>query len=147
MERGSRAKLSAAVILGLVFGSGLLTGYAVDSHLEAGPSGAEPETAPRETRRGDQPRPRVYEQLNPTDEQTTRIDSILRVHRERMNALDREYREARRERRGAYDAVIQDTRDAIADVFGPEEAVEYRRLLAEFDRRRQSERSEREGRR
>jgi hypothetical protein len=142
MERGARTKLITASVLGAVFGSGLLLGYAadgiVDSELPV-TSASEPATNPQADGERSR-RPLVYEQLNPSPEQTTVIDSILHVHRVRMNALDKEYRDVRHEYQARYDAVIRDTRDAIADVFPPEVAVEYRRLLAEFDRRRQAER-------
>ena len=146
MERGSRTKLVAALVLGAVFGSGLLLGYAADSSLTTEPiatSSEEPSTGGSSGEQR-QRRPLVYEQLNPTPEQHAVIDSILQVHRTRMNKLDQEYREARHRYRMSYDAVIQDTRDAIAAVFPPEQAAEYRRLLEEYDRRREAERASRD---
>lgn len=143
MERPVRTKLVAALVLGAVFGSGLLLGYAADSQLTPEPataSAAAPAAQP--TADGERPRrPLVYEQLAPTPEQTAVIDSILRVHRARMNALDKEYREARHRYQASYDAVVRETRDAIAGVFPAEVAAEYRRLLTEFDMRREAERA------
>ena len=141
MERPVRTKLVAALVLGAVFGSGLLLGYAADSQLTAEPTTAVAPAA-QPTADGERPRrPLVYEQLAPTPEQTAVIDSILRVHRARMNALDKEYREARHRYQASYDAVVQETRDAIAGVFPAEVAAEYRRLLTEFDLRREAERA------
>jgi hypothetical protein len=139
MERGSRTKLIAGLVLGVVFGSGLLLGYAADRGFVAD-TASRPAEVTTDERDGQQPRerrPLVYEQLNPTPAQTTVIDSILRVHRERMNKLDREYRDARHHYQASYEAVVQETREAIAGVFPPDVAEEYRRLLAEFDRRRE----------
>jgi Spy/CpxP family protein refolding chaperone len=148
VERGSRTKLLAALVLVAVFGSGLLLGYAADSSLVSDSEVASAEKPSPEPMSGEQRprRPLVYEQLNPTLEQNAVIDSILVVHRARMNKLDQEYREARHAYRMSYDEVIQDTRDAIAAVFPPEQATEYRRLLAEFDRRREAERAGEESR-
>lgn len=141
MERGARTKLVAAIVLAAVFASGLLLGFAADSGLTAEStvgSTEEPTTPPPD---GERPRrPLVYEQLHPSPAQTVVIDSILYVHRSRMNALDKEYRDVREKYQASYDAVIQDTREAIAGVFPADVAVEYRRLLAEFDRRRATER-------
>jgi hypothetical protein len=143
MERPVRTKLVAALVLGAVFGSGLLLGYAADTRLRPEPAvatGDAPEMRPAES--GERPRrPLVYEQLNPSPEQTVVIDSILRVHRARMNALDKEYREARDQYQASYDAVVLETREAIAGVFPPEVAAEYRRLLTENDRLRAAERA------
>jgi len=143
MERRVRTKLVAALVLGAVFGSGLLLGYAADSQLAPEPTtasaaapAAQPAAAAERPRR-----PLVYEQLAPTPAQTAVIDSILGVHRARMNALDKEYREARHRYQASYDAVVQETRDAIAGVFPAEVAAEYRRLLTEFDMRREAERA------
>jgi len=149
MERGSRTKLVAGLVLCAVFGSGLLLGYAAHGNGEPGASETQQvASAPESTAEGERPRrPMVYEQLNPSPEQRTVIDSIFVVHRARMNALDKEYRDVRHQYQARYDAVIQDTREAIAGVFPPDVATEYRRLLAEYDERREADRAaERAGR-
>jgi hypothetical protein len=143
MDRSARTKLVAALVLSAVFASGLLLGFAADSNraLEAN-DGVPVATAPESASQGERPRrPMVYEQLNPSPEQRAVIDSIFVVHRARMNALDKEYRDVRHEYQARYDAVIQDTRAAIAGVFPPDVAAEYRRLLAEYDERREAERA------
>jgi hypothetical protein len=142
---GVKTKVMTAVVLILVFGSGVLLGIAADRTAGASPvamaaapaaSAAMP-TAPSES--GRRLRPPVWEQMNPTESQTVVIDSIMRVHRERMNKLHAEFRVARDVYETNYDALIRETREAIAAVFPPEQAVEYRRLLAESDRRRAQE--------
>jgi hypothetical protein len=83
----------------------------------------------------------VYELMEPTDEQRFVLDSIMREHRAEMNRLHADFEVAQRAYRTNYDALIQDTRDALAAVFPPEQRAEYRRLLAENDRRRAAERA------
>jgi Spy/CpxP family protein refolding chaperone len=143
MDRSARTKLVAALVLSAVFASGLLLGFAADSNRAPEANDGVPvATAPESASQGERPRrPMVYEQLNPSPEQRAVIDSIFVVHRARMNALDKEYRDVRHEYQARYDAVIQDTRAAIAGVFPPDVAAEYRRLLAEYDERREAERA------
>lgn len=135
MEQGSRTRLVAALVLATVFGSGILLGYAADRGTDAVVMASEApggEAAPTERRR----RAPVYEQMNPTLEQRTVIDSILRVHRDEMNRLHAEFDVLQKDYQHSYDAVIQDTRDGIAAVFPPEQAADYRRRLAVDDERR-----------
>jgi Spy/CpxP family protein refolding chaperone len=139
MEQGSRTKLVAAAVLALVFGSGMVVGYAADGAkgaeaAEVGAAPATPEAPPAK-------RVPVYEQLHPTDEQNAKIDSIMRDHRDQMVKLHEEFRVARESYQARYDALISDTREAIAGVFPPDEAARYRELLAEFDRQREQARS------
>lgn len=140
-----RTKLVTAVVLVLVFGSGLVMGYAVDggagvAAAQVTSQGADASTTTR------RPRSPVYEQLHPTPEQTARIDSILRDHRNQMVQIHDDFRTARETYQTNYDALIQDAREAIAGVFPPEEAARYRELLAEFDRAREQERSSQDDR-
>jgi Spy/CpxP family protein refolding chaperone len=150
MERGVRTKAVTALVLAAVFCSGLLLGYAADTRLLSETPSAAGQPAVGDRQGGERPetrqrRPLVYEQLNPTPAQTAVIDSIMHVQRQRMNALDKEYRDVREQYDGRYNALVQETREAIADVFPPEVAEEYRRLLAEFDRLREAERAAAEG--
>ena len=62
-------------------------------------------------------------------EQRVVLDSIMREHRAEMNRLHADFDVAQRAYRTSYDALIQDTRDALAAVFPPEQRAEYRRLL------------------
>jgi hypothetical protein len=142
MEHGLRTKLVTAVVVSLVFGSGMLVGYAAD-----GGNGVEAAVVPSKDEGQGSPaaapphRTPVYEQLHPSPEQTARIDSILKDHRAQMVQIHDDFRAARETYQTKYDAVIQDTREAIAGVFPPDEAATYRELLAEFDRARQQERA------
>ena len=141
MEHGSRTRLVTAVMLAVVFASGVLLGLAVDSNLGAEP----PEvTAERADARGPdgerRPRTRMYEQVGPSADQKVFIDSIVKDHRARMDALHEEFRHAYYP---LYQAVIQDTRRAIKEVFSEEQAAEYQALLDDFDRRK-AERNEKD---
>lgn len=162
MEHGSRTKLVTAVVLAVVFSSGILLGYAVLGYAADGDLGAEAAEAVAEAEaRGDrrggdrrggdmrdgEPRRRrpLYEQVDPTETQSSRIDSIMQAQRELMNQLTQDFREASGEYRSDYEALWRNTREAIVGVFTPEQGAEYRRILAEFDRRLE-ERSNRGGR-
>jgi len=138
-----KTKVVTAIMLALVFGSGVLLGFAADRTTAAvaaptnSPDASVPAPAPAETE--PRRRPPVWEQMHPSAEQTVVIDSIMVVQRERMNKLHAEFRVARDVYETNYDALIRETREAIAAVFPPEEAAEYRRLLEESDRRRAAE--------
>jgi len=141
MEHGSRTRLATATVLVVVFGAGLLLGLAVDGSLVATPSEV---TAAGEAEGADerQRRTPMYEQVGPTEEQMVLIDSILVVRKARMDELHKEFRSAYNPR---YQALIEDTREAIKGVFTPEQAVEYQALLDDFDRRK-AERREKDDR-
>jgi hypothetical protein len=139
MEHRTRTRLGAALVLATVFASGVLLGYAADRGAAvAVASVASDGDAPTPERRRRVP---VYELMSPTDEQRVVIDSIMRQNRAEMNRLHADRDVALRAFSMNYDALIQDTRDAIAAVFPPEQRAEYRRLLAENDRRRAAERA------
>src|SRR5688572_1236675 len=116
MEQRTRTRLVAALVLASVFASGVLLGYAADrgaavAVASVGSNG----DAPTERRR----RVPVYELMNPTDDQRVVIDSIMREHRDEMNRLHADFDVAQRAYQSSYDALIQDTRDAIAAVSRP----------------------------
>ena len=139
MEHRSRTRLVAALVLATVFASGALLGYAADRGAAvAAASVTSDADAPAPERRRRVP---VYELMSPTDDQRVVIDSIMHEHRAEMNRLHADFDVAQRAYQTSYDALIQDTRDAIAAVFPPEQRAEYRRLLAENDRRRAAERA------
>jgi cell division septation protein DedD len=136
MEHRTRTRLVAALVLACVFASGILLGFAADRAVAVAsvtssdaPSGERPRRVP------------VYELMSPTDEQRVVLDSIMREHRAEMNRLHADFEVAQRAYNTSYDALIQETRDALAAVFPPEQRAEYRRLLAENDRRRAAERA------
>lgn len=135
MERESRARLLSALLITAVFGSGLLLGVAMDRNVTATRVAQAAEAGE------DVERPRrtpMWEQIHPSDEQRAQIDSVLKVHRKRMNALDEEFREAYNPR---FRAIILETRESIKAAFTPEQAAEYQRVLDAFDRRRAEERA------
>jgi len=139
MEHRTRTRLVAALVLASVFASGILLGFAADRGAAVAAASVISD--------GDAPsaeRPRrvpVYELMSPTDEQRVVLDSIMREHRAEMNRLHADFEVAQRAYNTSYDALIQETRDALAAVFPPELRAEYRRLLAENDRRRAAERA------
>ena len=141
MEHGSRTRLATAVVLAVVFAAGVLVGYAADSNLGAEAaevvSEVENDGSRAERRRF------TYEQVSPTAEQQILIDSIVREHRSRTNALDKENRVALR--RG-FREILLETREAIKGVFTPEQAAEYQTLLDERDARAGAEREDRDDR-
>jgi len=120
MERGLRTKLLTAVTLALVFASGGVAGYAAAAREG---DAAEPPPPSR--------RSYVYEQFNPTDAQQVQIDSILRAHRVGMTKLNSELQQIRKRYEAASDSISRATGEAIALVFPPEVAVEYRARLEE----------------
>lgn len=127
MEHGSRTRLVTAVMLAVVFASGVLLGVAGDGNLVAAESEGKKQ--------------RMYEQVGPTNDQMVFIDSIVKDHRARMDALHDEFH---RSYYPIYRELIQDTRGAIKDVFSQEQAAEYQALLDDFDRRKAAERKEKE---
>jgi len=141
MEQGSRTKLVAAMVLALVFGAGLLLGYAANGGpAEAMTVERSSEEAPPAGRRN---RPRVYELMNPTPDQRVVMDSIMVVHQDQMNRLHEEFDVAQGAYQASYDALIQKTRNAITAVFPEERRAEYRRRLEDYDRQRAEERAKR----
>jgi len=133
MEHGVKTRLVTAVVIAAVFGSGILVGFAADntfgadavqaSATEAG--GAEPERERRVPR---------YMLVDPTEAQLALIDSVVRVHRKRINALDDE-------RRAAVRQITLETRAEIKEILSAEQAADYQRLLDEWDARQSAERA------
>ena len=138
MENAPRTRLLTALMLVVVFGSGTVVGFALDTNLAAAsPEMSESEEgAVTEARRVP-----MYEQVGPNEMQKESIDSIVRDHRESMKGLHREFREAYNPR---YQALVQEARDAIKSVFDSEQAEAYDSLLAAHDRRRAEERERRD---
>lgn len=130
MEQHSRTKLIAAVVLLLVLGSGLFIGYAVHGTQAIAMTANEP-----------RPWVPVYESMNPSQAQLDVIDSITASYRERMNRLHEEFDLAQQAYQSSYDALIAETRNAIAAVFPEERRPEYQRRLEAYDRQRAEERA------
>tara|TARA_B100000700_G_scaffold94066_2_gene106125 strand:- start:6050 stop:6496 length:447 start_codon:yes stop_codon:yes gene_type:complete len=140
----SRTKLTTVVLLLVVFGTGLLIGFAVgnegmreledDGTVVAAEVEVDVNSNEVESRRR-----RIYDQVEPNEEQLRVIDSIVTVHRGRTNALDEEMR-AQLNR--GFRLILLETREAIKDVLTLEQAAEYQRLLDENDARRDARENE-----
>ena len=159
MESGSRTKLMTAVILTVVLGTGVMLGLVsvceigdgrtrcvinVNSDLAAMP--VEEGMVREADRDGMSERNRrtpMYEQVGLTEDQSFLIDSILEYQLQHMRSLHEEFRTTYVPR---YQALIQQTREAILEVFTDEQASDYRALLQEFDesRTRRDKRSNRD---
>ena len=149
MEPGSRTKLMTAVILTVVLGTGVMLGLVsvcevgdgrtrcvinVNSDLAAMP--VEEGMVREADRDGMSERNRrtpMYEQVGLTEDQSLLIDSILEGQLQHMRSLHEEFRTTYVPR---YQALIQQTREAILEVFTEEQASDYRALLQEFDESR-----------
>ena len=149
MESGSRTKLMTAVILAVVLGTGVMLGLVsvceigdgrtrcvinVNSDLAAMP--VEEGMVREVDRDGMSERNRrtpMYEQVGLTEDQSFLIDSKLEDHLQHMRSLHEEFRTTYVPR---YQALIQQTREAILEVFTDEQASDYRALLQEFDESR-----------
>ena len=75
-------KAYPAVLIAVVFGSGVLIGFAADSTLDA-ETPEEVVEQPREEVDAGERRSTLYSQLHPSDVQQAQIDSIVAVHRDR----------------------------------------------------------------
>lgn len=143
MNPSARTKLLTALVIAVVFGSGFAVGIAVDRSAVAGPAPeAAADTLATDGETAESPRRTpMYEQVGPSSEQKTLIDSIVRIHREKTRAL-------RKESQMAYDlrlgALVDSTRLAIKEVFTAEQAARYDSLVAEYDRRQAEERAARD---
>lgn len=149
MGRSARTRLLTAGILITVFGTGVLVGLVMESELGAAPTPPMPEAteaaetsetsetaeapeAPEEPAEEEEASERryIYEEVGPNETQLALIDSIVGKHRERRDSLDEDF-ETRHEQEARL--ILLDVRAAIKSVLGPEQAVEYQRLLDEYD--------------
>ena len=134
MEHGSRTKLVTAVILAVVLGAGVMLGLVSDGSLVALPVEEGTVSDADRYRMSDRPRRTpMYQQVGPTEAQTLLIDSILEDQLQHMRSLHEEFRTTYLPQ---YQALIQQTREAILEIFTEEQASEYRVLLQEFDESR-----------
>jgi hypothetical protein len=131
MGQTSRTRLVTALVLVAVFSSGLLLGLAADSGLVATP--ADEAVAVVVDEPDEERRVPMYEQVGPNPEQSVLIDSIVVEHRARMDSLHEVFRETYDPQ---YEAIVEQTREAIKQVFTPEQAATYDSLTEERDRRR-----------
>ena len=135
MESVTRTRLLTALVLFVVFGSGVMLGLAADSGLRA----EEPDEVPVVTAEEAEPEPPaterrcIYCEVEPNEEELSRIESVIAEHRVRRDSLDRE---ARARYNDARDVILLNTREAIKAVLSPEKAAEYQRLLDAFEAER-----------
>lgn len=149
MEHRSRTKLLTAVILAVVLGAGVMLGLVsvcetgdgstqcvinINSDLAAMPvEEAVVSDAARSRTSERRRRTPMYEQVGPTEAQLLLIDSVLEDQQQHMRSLHEEFRTTYVPQ---YQALIQQTREAILELFTEEQASEYRVLLQEFDESR-----------
>jgi hypothetical protein len=140
MEHKSRTRLLTALLLAVVFATGILVGLAADNGLGA----TTPEVVAEKPDAEESPEERtpMWAKVGPTATQAATIDSIVQEHRQRMDDLHAEFRSAYNPR---YEALIEETRQAILGVFDAKQAAQYEALLNDYDRRR-AERREKENR-
>lgn len=152
MERTTKARLASLVVLLTVLAAGFAMGLAWErrsgSLRAEDPVGGEAAVErSREDgdRDGSEKRERrlIIDRVGLTPDQEERVDSIVRVHRQGMKELQREFRAEYNPR---YRALIRETRDEIRGLLTPEQRSTYDSLLAEHDRRREREREERRSR-
>lgn len=133
MEKILRTRLLTGLVLVVVFGAGLALGFAADRSLGAEPA-IQAEAVDSAASDSTQSRRRpMYEQVGPTEAQKIQIDSIVRDYRGAMKSLHAEFRAAYNPR---YQALIEETREAIRGVLTTEQAQAYDSLVAEYERRR-----------
>ncbi len=149
MEHRSRTKLLTAAILAVVLGAGVMLGLVsvcetgdgstqcvinINNDLAAMPV-EEATVSDADRGRVSERRRRtpMYEQVAPTEAQLLLIDSVLEDQGQHMRSLHEEFRTTYVPQ---YQALIQQTREAILEIFTEEQASEYRVLLREFDESR-----------
>ena len=146
MEQGAKTRLTTAIILAVVFGSGVLLGLAADSSLLAEPSvvqgapeqeAADSESSADEQAESDGARRFIYHQVDPNEEQLASIEVIVAEMRARRDAFDDESRARWQEGRREF---VLEAREAIKDVLSPEQAADYQRLLDEWEAERAADR-------
>jgi len=160
-DRTTKARLTTAVVLLLVLGSGVVLGVALDRQIEAraqtradhGPWGEGPRPDPRDrgfdsrrggprdsaADRGERGRRLLVEEVGLTEEQIEMVDSIVEYYGEQMKALHEEFDQAYNTR---FREIMQTTRDEIKATLTPEQQVAYDSILAEWNRRREERRQD-----
>ena len=132
MERSS---LGAALALLLVFGAGAAAGVAAE-RLWLDADGENPAAEHRDDEKGDKEHTvieRFSEELELTDDQEARIDTILAQVRDRMHEMWSEVRPR-------YRAIVDSARGRIEEVLTEEQARRYRELLKREAERRDDDR-------
>ena len=151
MEKETRTRFATAMILAVVFASGVFLGLAADSGLRAEgapvPSGsevAEAEASETAEPAAEEERRYTFYEVEPNEEQLSRIEVIVAEYRDQRESireeLIEEYRTAyRAERDGRYRELTLETRELIKGVLSPEQAAEYQKLLDEWEAGQEAE--------
>jgi len=144
-DQGFKAKVLAVLTLGLIFGSGLGIGLAMDRDLIAGTPEAGTEAADEANggKSGRGNRPMIVEQVGLSASQKTAVDETVVEQRQRMKVIQEEFKVIEREFNELYMAVIHDAREAIKVHLTDEQRDEYDVLLEEHDERRRERRENR----
>lgn len=131
MEPFKKARLASLAVLLVVVAAGFLLGVAWDRTRVSTPpeSAEEVRDDDDEDRDGRGRRSLIVEKVGLSAQQKEQVDSIVAVHRERMEALQEEVAPR-------YRSIIETTRESIKEVLTAEQRSEYDSLLAEHDRRR-----------
>lgn len=166
MEKQQRTRLATALILALVFGTGVVLGVAVDRRAIAGaPAEGGEMAASDEGRDDDDDRDRdrrqpIYEQVGTLEpDQRDRIEVVVEEYRASGRELWQEWREEyeplererkaweeehveplRREWEGRRDSLVEATRTRIKEVMTSEQARRYDSLVADYEQRRDDRR-------
>ncbi len=151
LDRSVRTRLFTALVLLLVLGSGFVMGMALDRQLlEGGLTGGEAlgsggRGPGSENRRREPPppdsanrgRPLLVEQVGLSEEQKTRVDSIVAFYQDRMRTLHEEFDEAYSTR---YREILAETRDSLRRVLTDQQRAAYDSILVAYDRRMEERR-------
>jgi Spy/CpxP family protein refolding chaperone len=152
LDHSTTARLTAAMVLILVLGAGVVLGVALDRKLEGRVTPGE--DLSRQTRRpgpdsrgrgfdpGGKPahdrRPTmIVDQVGLSAEQNEKVDSIVQYYGSQMRDLHDEFDEAYMTR---FREIMSITREEIKAVLTPEQTVAYDSLTADWERRRQERR-------
>lgn len=151
MENRQRTRFVSALILAVVFGAGVVVGMAFDRTATAAPAAetAEGTDEKEQSDREDRDRRSLYERVGElSEEQSTRIDSVVEEFRAAGAAMREEQEleaEPWRERWSArFDSLVQATRADIRAIMTAEQAERYDSLIADYEKRREEHRSERD---
>lgn len=130
----SRMRMAGMALLAVTFAVGMLAGTAFGRVLSAREPDTAAATAECEQKRGPH---HIFDELELTPEQRTRIDGIMARRRERTDSLWKT--DGTRIR-----AAVDSTRAEIRAVLTPQQAVEYDRLRAEHEAKKRQERAARD---
>ncbi len=164
LERSTRARLTTALVLFLVLGSGVVWGVALDRRLGArgviGEEARSPEGRPgmsgrsrgfdsrsggssRDPSQARNPSQRgpslIVEQVGLSEVQKEQVDSIVGYYRAQMRSLHDEFDETYMNRFGELNRMVREEVRAILTV---EQRTTYDSLQAEWERRRQDRRQD-----